>query len=83
MSNHTSTRLVVEVVPSGSLEFLFDRKAVIEFEKPNADMEELEFELIDSGLQEFEIDGNTVYAYGDYSNFGSLVKAFDEKGSSC
>ena len=43
-------------------------------------MEELEFELIDSGLQEFEIDGNTVYAYGDYSNFGSLVKAFDEKG---
>ena len=37
-------------------------------------MEELEFELIDSGLQEFEIDGNTVYAYGDYSNFGSLVK---------
>lgn len=70
-----------QVVPSGSLEFLFDRKAVIEFEKPaNADMEELEFELIDSGLQEFEIDGNTVYAYGDYSNFGSLVKAFDEKG---
>lgn len=70
-----------QVVPSGSLEFLFDRKAVIEFEKPaNVDMEELEFELIDSGLQEFEIDGNTVYAYGDYSNFGSLVKAFDEKG---
>lgn len=70
-----------QVVPSGSLEFLFDRKAVIEFEKPaNVNMEELEFELIDSGLQEFEIDGNTVYAYGDYSNFGSLVKAFDEKG---
>lgn len=70
-----------QVVPSGSLEFLFDRKAVIEFEKPsNVDMEELEFELIDSGLQEFEIDGNTVYAYGDYSNFGTLVKAFDEKG---
>ncbi len=70
-----------QVVPSGSLEFLFDRKTVIEFEKPaNIDMEELEFELIDRGLQEFEFDGNSVYAYGDYTNFGSLVKAFEEKG---
>ena len=65
----------------GSLEFLFDRKTVIEFEKPaTTDMEELEFEMIDSGLQEFEMDGNTVYAYGDYTNFGTLVKAFEEKG---
>ncbi|MBK8112376.1 MAG: YebC/PmpR family DNA-binding transcriptional regulator [Saprospiraceae bacterium] len=70
-----------QVVPSGSLEFLFDRKTVIEFEKPgNIDMEELEFELIDRGLQEFEFDGNSVYAYGDYTHFGSLVKAFEEKG---
>jgi YebC/PmpR family DNA-binding regulatory protein len=70
-----------QVVPSGSLEFLFNRKTVVEFEKPaNIDLEELEFELIDAGLQEFEIDGNTVYAYGDYTNFGTLVKAFDEKG---
>lgn len=70
-----------QVVPSGSLEFLFDRKTVIEFEKPaNIDMEELEFELIDRGLQEFEFDDNSVYAYGDYTHFGSLVKAFEEKG---
>ncbi|MBK8699984.1 MAG: YebC/PmpR family DNA-binding transcriptional regulator [Saprospiraceae bacterium] len=70
-----------QVVPSGSLEFLFNRKTVIEFEKPSGlNMDELEFELIDSGLQEFDIDGNTVYAYGDYTNFGTLVKAFEEKG---
>jgi YebC/PmpR family DNA-binding regulatory protein len=70
-----------QVVPSGSLEFLFDRKTVVEFEKPaDIDLEEFEFELIDSGLHEFEIDGNTVYAYGDYTAFGSLVKAIEEKG---
>jgi YebC/PmpR family DNA-binding regulatory protein len=69
-----------QVVPSGSLEFLFNRKTVIEFEKPGGlDLEELEFDLIDAGLQEFEEDGNTVYAYGDYTNFGTLVKAFEEK----
>jgi YebC/PmpR family DNA-binding regulatory protein len=72
------------VSPSGSLEFLFNRKTVVEFEKP-ADLvidEELEFELIDSGLDEFEIDGNTVYAYGDYTAFGTLVKAIESKGIS-
>jgi YebC/PmpR family DNA-binding regulatory protein len=69
-----------QVAPSGSLDFLFERKTVIEFEKPaDINLEELEFELIDAGLQEFEEDGSTIYAYGDYSSFGSLVKAFEEK----
>lgn len=69
-----------QVVPSGSLDFLFDRLTVVEFEKPaDLNLEEMEFELIDHGLQEFEEDGNTVYAYGDYASFGTLVKAFEEK----
>lgn len=69
------------IVPTGSLEFLFDRKAVIEFQKPEElDLEELEFELIDHGLEYFEIDGNTVYAYGDYKDFGNLTHAFEQKG---
>lgn len=69
------------IVPTGSLEFLFDRKAVIEFQKPEElDLEELEFELIDHGLEHFEIDGNTVYAYGDYKDFGNLTHAFEQKG---
>jgi YebC/PmpR family DNA-binding regulatory protein len=69
------------VVPSGSLEFMFLRKAVFEFEKTDAiDPEELELELIDFGLEEIEIEEDMVYAYGDYTNFGSLNKAFEEKG---
>ena len=70
-----------QVVPTGSLEFMFNRKAVIEFEKPEGtDLEELEFQLIDAGLDELQEDGSTVYAYSDYTNFGSMVKAFEDLG---
>lgn len=69
------------IVPTGSLEFMFSRKAVFEFEKPEGlDLEELEFELIDAGLEEFQVDEDTVYAYGDYTNFGTLSAAFEENG---
>jgi len=69
------------LVPTGSLEFMFERKAVFEFEKPDGvDVEELELELIDSGLEEIEMDEGTIVATGDYTNFGSLSQAFEEKG---
>ncbi len=68
------------LVPSGSLEFMFDRKAVVEFEKPqNFNAEEFELEMIDYGLESFEIDDNTVYAYADYTDFGNLTKGFEDK----
>ena len=42
-------------VPSGSLEFMFNRKAVFEFEKGEGmDLEDLELSLIDAGLEELE-----------------------------
>ena len=68
-------------VPSGSLEFMFTRKAVFEFEKTDAiDLEELELELIDGGLEELEENDGTVFAYADYTNFGALSAALEEKG---
>lgn len=69
------------LVATGSLEFMFDRKTVVEFERPeNFDPDEFELEMIDFGLQSFEVDENTIYAYGDYIDFGTLTKAFEEKG---
>jgi YebC/PmpR family DNA-binding regulatory protein len=68
------------MAPTGSLEFLFDRKTVIEFKKPEEfDQDEFELEFIDYGLQEIQIDDDTVYAYADYTDFGSMVSAFEEK----
>ena len=66
-------------VPSGSLEFMFSRKAVFEFEKTeDLDIEELELSLIDGGLEEIEENEGVIYAYADYTNFGDLSKVLDD-----
>jgi YebC/PmpR family DNA-binding regulatory protein len=71
------------IVPTGSLEFMFDRKTVIEFKKSDiGDVEEFQLEMIDFGLDELEEDGDTLYAYGEYTSFGTLVKAFEDKAIS-
>lgn len=68
------------LVPNGSLEFLFSRKAVFEFElNPGINLEDLEFELIDAGLEEIEVIENNVFVYSDYTNFGTLSIALEEK----
>jgi len=78
---HYFTKSGGSLVPSGSLEFMFNRKAVFQFEKPEElDVEEHEFELIDSGLEEIIENEGTLYAYADYTNFGSMGSAFEEKG---
>ncbi len=67
------------LVPTGSLEFMFSRKAIFRFAKTEEmDLEELELELIDEGLEEIEIEGDEVIASGDYTNFGTLSKKFEE-----
>ncbi|MCF8361165.1 MAG: YebC/PmpR family DNA-binding transcriptional regulator [Prolixibacteraceae bacterium] len=66
------------LVPSGSMEFMFSRKAVVEFPKPDIDIEELEMELIDSGLEELIENDGTMYAYADFTDFGTLTSKFEE-----
>ncbi|MDO8898405.1 MAG: YebC/PmpR family DNA-binding transcriptional regulator [Bacteroidales bacterium] len=69
------------LVPNGSLEFMFSRKAVFEF-KPKAGMslEDLELELIDAGLEEIEEHEESIFAYADYTNFGTLHHAIEALG---
>ncbi len=66
-------------VPNGSLEFMFSRKAVFEFEMPEGmEMEDLELELIDAGLEEIEENEGTYYAYADYTSFGEMAAALEK-----
>ncbi len=66
------------LVPTGSLEFMFSRKAVFEFEKPESlELEELELELIDTGLDEIEENEGEYYAYADYTNFGEMAHGLE------
>lgn len=70
-----------QMVQTGALEFMFDRKTVIEFKKPEGlDMDEFELDIIDSGLEELEVDGEDVTVYGDFTSFGSLSKGVEDQG---
>ncbi|APW65455.1 MULTISPECIES: YebC/PmpR family DNA-binding transcriptional regulator [Arcobacteraceae] len=69
------------MAPTGSLEFMFDRKALFEFNKTeDMDIEELELELIDAGLEEIEEEDGIVLVTADYTDFGTLNTAFEEMG---
>lgn len=68
-----------QVVPNGSLEFMFSRKAVFEIEKTEEiDAEELELNLIDAGLEEIEVVEDKIFIYGDYTSFGNLAKGLED-----
>ncbi len=70
-----------ELLKNGSLEFMFTRKAVFEFDKTDdIDIEEVELSLIDYGLESIDENEGTVYVYADYTEFGSLSKGFEELG---
>jgi len=70
-----------QLSPTGSLEFMFDRKAMFEFNKTeDMDIEELELELIDSGLEEIEEEEGVVIVTANYTDFGSLNSKFEEMG---
>lgn len=66
---------------SGSLDFLFDHKSVFKVkEKEGVDLEELELELIDFGVDEIEAEEGEVVLYGDYSSFASIQKYLEDAG---
>ncbi|HEX8377043.1 MAG TPA: YebC/PmpR family DNA-binding transcriptional regulator [Pedobacter sp.] len=71
---------------TGSLDFIFNRKAVFRFVPPeDLDLEELEFELIDAGLEDLYIEadeeGNDVgVIHTAFEDFGKMQKALEEKG---
>ncbi|MDE6979749.1 MAG: YebC/PmpR family DNA-binding transcriptional regulator [Helicobacter sp.] len=68
-----------QLLQNGSLEFMFSRKAV--FEIPTANiaipLDELELALIDYGLDSLENEGENVFVYGDYVDFGRLTEGLE------
>jgi len=61
------------LVPTGSLEFHFDRRAIFEMKTPDMDMDELEMELIDAGLEEIkQEDEEHISIIADYTDFGNM-----------
>jgi YebC/PmpR family DNA-binding regulatory protein len=79
-----------EMLTSGSLNYMFTKKAVFVFDKTeDMDVEELELELIDYGLEEIEEDVEPhengedtpiLRVYGEFTSFGELSHVLEEKG---
>jgi YebC/PmpR family DNA-binding regulatory protein len=70
-----------EMLNKGALDFMFSRKAIFEFDLPEgADVEELELELIDAGLEEIEEEGGECIVHADFTDFGNLNQKFEEMG---
>ena len=75
---------------SGSVSFMFDRKCTFRVkEKEDVDLEELELELIDYGVEELfeqvEVDKDdnetkVIVIYGEPTSYGSIQKYIEENG---
>ena len=75
---------------TGSVSFMFDRKCTFRVkEKEGIDLEELELELIDYGVEELfeqvEVDKDdnetkVIVLYGDPTSYGSIQKYIEENG---
>jgi len=69
-----------QLLNNGALDFMFDKHSLIIFPKPEMDLEELELELIDAGLEELEEHDGEVTVIGGYSEFGSLTSKLHDLG---
>jgi YebC/PmpR family DNA-binding regulatory protein len=65
---------------AGSIAFMFERKALFKASIKNVtDLENLELELIDFGLDDFTSDDEFVYIYTPFQEFGSMQKALEDR----
>ncbi len=70
-----------QLLDSGSLQFMFDRKSVVEFPvTEELNMEDIELGLMDYGLEELEAEDGVAYAYAEVTEFGNLTKGAEELG---
>lgn len=65
---------------SGSVDFMFDRKGVFAVKSTGQNLEDLELDLIDHGLEEIAEDeeGNLII-YTAFNDFGAMQKALEDR----
>jgi YebC/PmpR family DNA-binding regulatory protein len=66
---------------TGSLEFLFDHKCVFKIApKEGVDIEELELELIDFGVDEIEVEEDDILLYGSFTSYSEIQNYLESNG---
>ena len=64
----------------GSLSFLFERKGVITIPRNDLDPEEFQLEIIDAGVEDFQIEDDTFVITTAMEDFTSVQKAIEAQG---
>ena len=66
---------------SGCVDYLFEHKCLFKIKnKEGVDIEELEFEMIDLGIQEVFAEDDNIIIYGDFEAFGPIQKYIEDNG---
>lgn len=69
-----------QMLVSGSLDFMFERKGIFRIPAEGLNLEELELELIDFGMEELEDDGEGhLIITVPFNEFGAMQKALEDK----
>lgn len=69
-----------QLMVSGSLDFMFERKGIFRIKSNGINFEELEFELIDFGMEDMEDDGEGHLIISvPFTEFGAMQKALEER----
>lgn len=63
---------------SGSVVFMFDHTCNFRIANDGSDVEELEFELIDLGVEEVFVDDDGIIIYAPFESFGAIQKYLEE-----
>ena len=64
---------------SGSVAFMFDHTCNFKINKENIDVENLEFDLIDFGVEEVFEEDTSILIYGPFDSFGEIQKELESK----
>ena len=64
---------------SGSVAFMFDHTCNFKINKENIDIENLEFDLIDFGVEEVFEEDTSILIYGPFEAFGEIQKELESK----
>lgn len=67
---------------NGSVDYMFDRKGqfIVKEENFKGELEELELELIDFGLESIEVEDNEINFYTAFEEFGTLRDELEKRG---
>jgi YebC/PmpR family DNA-binding regulatory protein len=64
---------------SGSVDYMFDRKGIFKIKKNGLELEEIELDLIDHGLDEVKEEEDEYVLYTNFTDFGAMQKALEER----